>query len=166
LGFSTDYRKWRGGVCKINLTGPGWDPAWVPSARSAMKMWNAATAKFKFMEDASSAANIHLAAYKFRSQGWIGFTQLRPSKPGSYLTGRDVLINLWYEFNPPHSTETAGDTAGPYQLETILAHEFGHLLHLNEDLSGSATMMRPVIKPGQSRKLHNDDIAGIKTLYP
>jgi hypothetical protein len=166
VGYSTDGRKWPKGVCRLNLTGPGWDPSWQTTARSAFAIWNAGGASFTFVEDATPSANVHLSSYKFRSAGWIALTQLEPDVPGSFLTGRDVLVNLWYEFDPPHPSTAHGATKGPYHLQTVLAHEFGHLLHLAEDQSGAATMMRPTIKPNEQRNLHRDDIAGIRHLYP
>jgi len=133
--------------------------------KAAMNMWNGAGANFQFLDDPTST--IHVASYNLgRSAGWVALTQTQPTTPGSYLTGRDILVNLWYEFTPSHPTVPHADKSGPYHLETVLAHELGHLLHLGEDNSGSKTMMKPTIKPNEVRQLHSDDIAGIKYLYP
>jgi len=130
-----------------------------------MNLWNASGANFQFIDDPASA--VHVAAYNMgRFGGRLALTQTVPLTPGSYLTGRDVLVNLWFEFTPSHPSLPHTDSGGAYDLQTIAAHELGHLLHLGEDFSGSATMMKPKIKPGEVRQLHPDDVAGIKYLYP
>lgn len=90
-----------------------------------------------------------------------------PTDAGTLLTDAEVLVNLYYEWNPKHPSVQPTDTGGAYDLKTVLAHELGHALHLGDDQSSnSSTMMRPTIKPHEVRSLDPDDVAGVNYLYP
>ena len=92
-------------------------------------------------------------------------TYTRPKTSRSLLTGAEVLVNLYYEWDPAHPTITAS-AAGAYDLESVLLHEFGHLLHLDDEPTAS-DVMKPRIKAGVIRnRIGSDDIGGIRHLYP
>ena len=51
-----------------------------------------------------------------------------------------------------------------YDIETVALHELGHALGLDHEPAKSAVVMYPVYS-GVRRKLHNDDVKGIRRLY-
>lgn len=165
MAFKTNGSKWHSGQCNVNINGPAWDTSWKAAARAAMNAWNSVGAKFKFKEDPASTT--HLAAYNLHpGNAWIAVTQVKPKGSKKSLTQCNILVNLHYEFDPSHPS---GSTAGghpPYDLETVLTHELGHMLWLADDTSGATTMMKGLIKRGETRTLHADDKKGIKSLYP
>ncbi len=93
------------------------------------------------------------------------------------LLEADVFFNAAF----PWSVAPAG-TAGRYDLESIAAHEIGHLSGLGHSalgetetvgsgrrvLSAGATMFPIAFTPGNidGRRLQPDDIAGISDIYP
>ncbi len=166
MGYSTDNRKWPANECRLKLNSPAWDPGWTRKTRSAMAAWTNAGAQFKFVEDASASNDV--AAYDLsRWNGWIAMTYTRPQPQGSSLVSAQILLNLYYEWDPAHPIVQHTDAGGPYDLETVLTHELGHVLHLDDDAQqGSNTVMRPTIKPGSQRQIAADDITGIRYLYP
>ena len=131
-----------------------------------MSAWTNAGAQFQFIEDASASND--LAAYDLgRWNGWIAMTYTRPQPQGSSLVSAQILLNLYYEWDPAHPVVAYTDSSGAYNLETVLTHELGHVLHLDDDTqTGANTIMRGTIKPGSQRQLDADDIQGIKYLYP
>jgi hypothetical protein len=61
---------------------------------------------------------------------------------------------------------SSGCSAGFY-IEDIAAHEFGHALGLGHSTISGTTMYPSTSSCNQSpRSLHNDDIAGVRALYP
>jgi hypothetical protein len=166
MGYSTDNRKWAASECRLKLTSATWDCGWLPETRSAMKAWTNAGAQFKFVEDASASND--LGSYDLgRWNGWLAMTYTRPQPQGSSLVSAQILLNLYYEWDPAHPSVPHTDSGGRYDLETVLTHELGHVLHLDDDSQQSAnTVMCPTIKPVSRRQIAADDIAGIKYLYP
>jgi hypothetical protein len=159
----TDGRYWGSGVCEVNLSGPGWPSQWLSAARSAMGSWNS-TSSFKFQET-PGAAN-HLAAYDLgRWNGWLGMTYCEPATPKALLTSTRMLVNTYWEFDPPHPLGHTS-SAGGFDLESLLVHEFGHMLHLDDE-STAKDVMAPTLKPLILRRsLGVDDQAGRAYLYP
>jgi len=165
MAYTTDGRVWPKSRCELSVTGPGWPAAWKNIAAVAMNTWNAAGANFSFAS--SSTASDHLAAYDLgRWNGWLAMTNTQPKTPRTQLTGGYVLINLHYEWDPKHPSVPHSATGGPYDLESVLVHELGHLLHLDDDATAK-DVMQGTINPGVVRRgLGSDDVAGIKYLYP
>ncbi|XP_057812400.1 metalloendoproteinase 3-MMP-like [Salvia miltiorrhiza] len=57
-----------------------------------------------------------------------------------------------------------GSVADAFDYETVALHEIGHLLGLRHS-SVEAAIMYSEISAGQTKNLHEDDIAGIRDLY-
>jgi len=165
MAYQTDGRVWPLARCELNVAGPGWPAAWQPTAVAAMNTWNAAGANFTF--SSLPTATDHLAAYDLgRWNGWLAMTYTQPTSAGSSLTSGQILINLYYEWNPSHPTVAPTSPKGAYDLESVLIHEFGHLLHLADEIT-ARDVMQPTINPGVVRRaLGADDVAGIQYLYP
>ena len=166
VGYSTDNRKWLGGQCRLNVDGPAWPSSWRQHAVNAMNTWNLVSPRtFAFIDDPQSTS--HTAAYDLGQwNGWLAMTWTTPKPQGSGLQTVKVAINTHYEWSTPHPFEPYTSPLGRYDLETVLTHELGHALHLDEDMSGAPTMMAPTITPGATRVLHPDDRQGVHHLYP
>jgi Matrixin len=131
-----------------------------------MNTWNAAPRQnFAFVS--TPGAMDHIGAYDMGQwNGWLAMTYTQPQTSGTPLSSGQVLVNLYYEWNPPHPAWKHTDPGGPYDLESVLTHEFGHLLHLNDDVTAN-DVMQPTIHPHVVRRaLGVDDLAGISHLYP
>jgi hypothetical protein len=166
VAYHTDGRLWPSSQCKLNIDGPGWPAAWRPAAQAAIATWNAAPGH-RFTFAATPGAPDHLAAFDLTQwNGWLAMTYTQPQSANASLTSGQVLINLYYEWDPPHPTWPHSDSAGSYDLQSVLVHEFGHLLHLDDDAT-ARYVMQPTIRPHTNRRaLGVDDLAGISHLYP
>lgn len=166
MAYRTDGRLWPGSRCNLNIDGPGWPNAWRAAAQAAMDTWNAAP-QHKFGFISTPGAPDHLAAYDMTQwNGWLAMTYTQPRSSGSPLSSGQVLVNLYYEWDPPHPTWPHSDKGGAYDLQSVLVHEFGHLLHLDDEVTAN-DVMQPTIKPHALRRaLGTDDRAGIAHLYP
>lgn len=165
MTYQTDGRVWPLSRCALNIAGPGWPASWQPTAVAAMNAWNTAGANFTFISQPTGTD--HLAAYDLgRWNGWLAMTYTQPTSAGASLTSGQILINLYYEWNPSHPTVAPTSPKGAYDLESVLIHEFGHLLHLADEIT-ARDVMQPTINPGVIRRtLGTDDLAGIQYLYP
>jgi hypothetical protein len=166
LPYSTEYRRWRSGRCRLKVNGFDVPPIWATLAKKAMGIWNDAGGRFEFVVDASSQSS--LICIEQGDAGWVGLTTLRPlDEQDPYIAMVLIQIDTTYPFVPPHPTMKPTKPGGAYDLYSILLHELGHALHLGEDYGiDSNTVMRPTIKPGEKRSLAADDISAIKLLYP
>ena len=165
MPYTTDGRLWQNAQCKLNITGPGWPNTWISAANAAMKTWNSAGSKFAFAT--STAATDHLAAYdNGRWNGWLAMTNTQPRTAHSLLTSGYVVINTHYEWDPVHPTLPHTDSGGHYDLESVLVHELGHLLHLGDDPTARVVMQGTTKPKTLRRSLGPDDVAGVRYLYP
>src|SRR5690606_26423626 len=104
------------------------------------------------------------------NNGIIAFTAGGVTTPGgSTISERDTTLNTYYGF-------TTVGTAGSYDVQNIMTHEFGHWLKLNDLTSGFSpswcsfsfeSTMCGVAYPNetQKRSLEGDDKDGIKFIY-
>jgi Matrixin len=165
MAYLTDGRIWPASTCLLDIAGPNWPAQWQPHAQAAMDTWNASGARFTFA--ATPGAPDVLAAYDLGAwNGWIAMTYIAPQGSQSPITGVQMLVNLHYEWSPAHPTVAHTDPGGAYDLESVLTHELGHYLHLNDEQTAQ-DVMQPTITPGVLRRtLGVDDINGAQYLYP
>lgn len=131
-----------------------------------MDTWNAAPQQ-KFAFVSTPGATDHLAAYDMGQwNGWLAMTYTQPRLSGAALASGLVLINLHYEWDPAHPNWPHSNTAGPYDLQSVLVHEFGHLLHLDDEVTANDVMQPTILPHTLRRSLGTDDLAGISHLYP
>ncbi|KAG5560860.1 hypothetical protein RHGRI_004020 [Rhododendron griersonianum] len=99
----------------------------------------------------------------------IGFYRLDHGDGNPFDGPLGILAHAW----PPtdgrfhydaDETWSAGPTPGAFELETVALHEIGHLLGL-EHSSVPDAIMYAFINQGEAKRLHGDDIQGIKALY-
>jgi hypothetical protein len=138
---------------------------WIALAEKATKAWNDIGANFKFEVDPSAPSSI--ICEELGDNAWLGLTTLRPDNNKLEIKQVLIRLNTRYKFSPPHPTTRPEIGGKPYDVYSVLLHELGHALHLGEDYeANSKSAMRPTIKPGEVRHITNDDVVGIKVLYP
>ncbi|KAI3670040.1 hypothetical protein L6452_41627 [Arctium lappa] len=134
----------------------------VPPIERAFKQWTTATHYFTFSKIADfKHADLKLS-FEQRKHGDIDFDG--PGKAATHAfwptDGR-----LHFDIEEPNWSDGPGIEPMKLDLETVAAHEIGHLLGLDHSEVPNAAMF-PSISYGQKKKpLHEDDIKGIKTLY-
>lgn len=131
-----------------------------------MDRWNQVGAKFKFVEDKDAVDGLS-AHYRDYDNGLKALTRLTPIGPNSSLSTFDISINIHFAFNPAHPNQYEAGTGQPYDLESIVAHELGHVLFLKHltDPSDAAELM--YFDVGTTPKpLGPGDCHGILSLYP
>ena len=80
---------------------------------------------------------------------------------GTTIVETDIWINDAYNWDA-----TGAPDGDEVDLESTIAHEFGHWLSLGHD-PDSAALMFPVVTMGTlKREVHNDDRRGIEFIYP
>ena len=163
---------------------------WYPSAfltaiQSADATWEGAGSSFTFTYKGTTTRNATLALSgttdgynvigygNLGSTGAVAKTAITGTKPN--ITEADTAINSTYYYF------TTIGTAGYYDMQDTMTHEFGHWLWLSDQYSASspyycdpktatsteATMCGySIANDTYRRSLRSDDQNGIKALYP
>lgn len=158
---------WKEGKAGFRFIDSGYKGKWKKIVRNAAGTWNNSGACFEFYED-NMAQN--------------GF--LRDNLGDPNLNTGVILGKTVYSLNPDNITlkdvhtiitdnqyvewSTRGNCPSDmYDVETAVLHELGHWLHLSESSSHPEAVMYPDLRMGvMKRKLSQDDIDGIKYIYP
>ncbi len=88
--------------------------------------------------------------------------------PDGKLMGTDILINGSVRYDLLSETGEDGSREDPpFDLASVLTHEMGHVLGLDENLDDETATMAPHARPGEThqRTLTEDDEEGVIELY-
>lgn len=146
----------------------------VPSAQAlqaiqaAADTWtNVAGADFEFTYGGSSTAT---------DKGMNGQNDIMWKDQGStsvlgttwiWFYSSGVIVEADMVINDHYDWDTSGSpTGGEFDLESVALHEFGHYLQLEHDNSPSAVMYYAISAGSVKRALHQNDIDGIRFIYP
>jgi len=148
------------------------------AARNAMGAWNRALAGQMFIE--GSGPNKVITAPVGVDAGYVAQAELQDHD--TLITSFTITVNT----SVPFSMNFEGD-AEAYDLETVLVHEFGHVLGLDHPVSDAARVVGTVVAgseyavcyiyPGTTRIMcpqgkgkvmrspGPDDVTGVKAIY-
>jgi len=135
---------------------------WQDIVRQAMQTWNGAGSTFHFDEEAGQ--NSVVCFNQGRWNGRLGLTQSVPQTRDALLRRANTVLNTFWQFDPPHPDEVGAQYGVPYDLQTVVAHELGHMLVLKHSTDEGA-LMHPVLPSGLQKGLSQDDVDGIRYLY-
>lgn len=130
--------------------------SWKTPTYNAAVTWNGAGAHWAFYND-PGASNTWGSANYGQYNGIIGITTV--SYSGS--TNQSV----WSDFNTYYPWSSSGDP-NSYDLQSSATHEFGHWLTLYHSTDTTAVMYASLVRGQSKRSLAQDDINGIKYIYP
>jgi predicted Zn-dependent protease len=162
-----DGVQWDQGINNVNATldSQYGGTSWQGLVARALQTWAAVT-NLNFTEVADGAypfnapginqgdpdfGDIRIGGYNFGTTATIAQTYGPP--PNGQTAAGDVELNTGFNFAP----------SSYYDLETILIHEFGHSLGLDESPQPSAAMYNSY--EGVRRSLSPNDIEGIQSIY-
>lgn len=149
----------------VNAKGVAGTEGFVDAAAAT---WNAAGAGFAFVDGGPTNAGVAddghcVITWDDLGTGYVALTY--PYVRGTTLVENDLALNTNAEF--PFGDGAAG--TGTYDIRTTATHELGHWLRL-QDLYGTADenkVMFGYTDPERVvRVLNNDDVAGIRWIYP
>lgn len=151
------------------------------AAARAMATWNAIGPSFKWIAGGyssyhpSGSANTRPCdsqsgigeAYDVYSAITAAEARVCTTTGTTNITDGDIWVNATMLSD---GSFHAGTTAAPstnYDFESVVVHEFGHILKLLHDNYSTSVVMYSSIAKGQTRRaLHSRDRTGKTTLYP
>lgn len=153
--YSYNGYKWTFGTADWRFSSDFPD-GYEQSVKNAANTWSNAGSSFTFNYD----------SWEITSK--VDWTDLGSNGPlGTTTTNSIGSVILWVvtDINSAKSwTTSPGSSYPPYDIETTALHEFGHWLSLGNSSSSSAVMYQYYM--GERRSLTQDDIDGIKYIYP
>lgn len=97
-----------------------------------------------------------------RAKGALAVTLVTADEGANAIVDADILVNGKHHFTDVSTPQ--GNTPSPlYDLQNVLAHEFGHWFGLDEDYENTESTMYAFVYPGESKKrdLTDDDVNAI-----
>lgn len=135
---------------------------WKASINNAASIWNSAGANFEFIQVVNSSNFIDRMDLGYDDDGKL----IVGIGASEYSTSDYIIYQsyTWLTNNKKVRWSTRG-AANKVDVTTVALHEFGHWLFLDDNPSVPQSIMAGEYYRVQ-RYLDNDDIAGIKYLYP
>ncbi|GEM_PF-6157092 len=163
--YTLNGQHWPNGVATINESDASWPSVWDSPATNASQEWNNAGANFRFQVDNSSSVG-RLSTSNQGNSGTLASSSWSYDGGGNILNAQ-VVVNTYYSYNP--SNPFAPGSVGPYDLQSVMAHELGHWLSLghstNLNNDGSKPVMYASFGQNEVRTVGSDDAAGIQAIY-
>lgn len=159
--YSYSGKRWSGNNPRVGMT-IKWrevPSAWTTAIARGAAVWNSAGSRFWFIGDSQG----HEVGFKRLTGSYANALALTTTSfSGSTITDCDTNINSRY------SWDVNGDR-NKFDVQNVMAHEFGHWLMLYDLYSGSdywKTMYGSAnVGETYKRTLDQDDINGIRAIY-
>lgn len=164
--YIQDGRKWPSGRCRLTLSDSSWPASWRDPARAAIDRWNAVSTGFDFLED--SGSNNGMSSFDMGTwNGRLALAWVQPKQRNHPLNDVQIVVNTYWVWDPRHPVHPGRDPSGArYDLQTLLLHELGHALWLGHNHQDPTCIMYGAIPPNATKDLAQDDMAGLRSLYP
>ncbi len=138
------------------------------AVRAAFATWTAAVPSLQFREVSlvqSPDIRIDFRNAADPDRSMVGTVLAHADfPPGCSIIAETLPKPLHYDDS--EHTWCVGAVAGQFDVETVALHEIGHLLGLQHTSVGGAVMFPSVTSGGTNRVLQQDDLDGIRSLYP
>ena len=172
VSINDNVLKWRSSTTvSFRVNTSGGPSGSLDAIQDAMDTWSdVSSCCFEFNYSGATTSNSHgvndgINIVTFGNMGDTS-TVAQNNYWYSTVTGELLDTDIRLNTNHPFSTDGSSDS---FDVETVVLHELGHSLHLGhvEDPSDSEKVMYPYVSIGQIKtSLHQDDINGIRFLYP
>ena len=149
-------------VIRMSIITTGMSEAMIARLYDAAAMWTSPAVRFALSVNADTANAGTIAVAAVAPQGRAGHFHLFTD---GFISSCHVLIDLTAG---PWHTGAEPPPPGSFDMQTSVAHEFGHCLGLgHSDQSVPPALLRTLIHGGEfQRTLSPDDIAGKDALFP
>ncbi len=169
--YNGAYLKWDGNSCTFVVNTNGMPSGALEAIQAAMRTWSEAGANFSFIYGGSSDSSDHGVkdGTNLIDQGQLDSKDTIAINYFWYHPRMGYLLDSDIRFNSDYNWSTSGDS-NSMDLQNIATHEMGHSLSL-EDLYGRRDQEKTMYgyaDQGETKKrtLDDDDISGIKAIYP
>jgi len=153
-------------------TNPSIQSSWIPTINAASSRWTQASGNnFRFISESMTFAvggaedgvnTIYFTSLGPSRQNVLAVTTTWVSPSACLISESDMGFNSDIQvWSPPNALTQAQ----AFDVETVAAHEFGHMLRLGHTFWPRSTLMASNIGPNQSKPLHPCDALGINCIY-